>query len=193
MKEAESVYALELRRSVGGYACVYVGRTGNVRRRVQEHARGCSRSAGWVRRHGGVKKRRALMIGLGAHEKPESWEEKETVAAMLAHPHGFACVRGWEFVNAVLAPVDYAAIKYIALGGGDLCRTCGAGGHYAGSRLCSGQPRAWLAACNQGIAGLTPAARRRAPAGVALSAGSRLCSRQVLRWAAAATVDASGT
>ena len=93
------MYALELRRSVGGYACVYVGRTGNVRRRVQEHARGCSRSAGWVRRHGGVKKRRALMIGLGAHEKPESWEEKETVAAMLAHPHGFACVRGWEFVD----------------------------------------------------------------------------------------------
>ena len=192
MVATEKVYVLELHASVDGYPCLYVGRAANVARRVQEHRQQSRRCAQWVRRNGGMKRLQQPLIGSEAGEQPESWEEKETVAAMLAHPHGFACVRGWEFVNPVLSPGDYSAIKCIALGAGDLCRTCGAAGHYATSTSCSKRPQAWLAACNQGIAGLSPRPRRvrtHSSLKKAVAKVSQRTARAAIRRAANATID----
>ena len=192
----EKVYVLQLNKLVDGYPALYVGRTQNVARRVREHATGSARCAKWVSRNGGVKQQVRSLIGSEAAEQPESWEEKETVAAMLAHPHGYACVRGWEFVNPVLSPADYCAIKCIALGAGDLCRTCGAAGHYANSSACKKTPQAWLAACNKGIVGETPRpryARKHSSLKKAVSKVSERTAKAAIRRAANATVDMDDT
>ena len=78
-------------------------------------------------------------------EQLESWEMKETIARMIMH--GIDNVRGSEFVSsAPLTPQERASVKTIAMGMGDLCRSCGQPGHFASG--CRREKAEWLRACN---------------------------------------------
>jgi hypothetical protein len=145
----EQVYALRLKNKVNGQDCFYVGKAKNKARRLHEHKSGGANCAKWVQRQGGVAEEVQLLIPRQANLDPDTWEQKETIARIIGHPHGFDCVRGWEWTNAKFGMEDYISFKKLALGAGNFCRNCGYSGHFAAH--CGGRPMApWLLRCLEG-------------------------------------------
>lgn len=126
--DKEQVYVLELQ---GG--CVYVGKSKNVKNRLQQHMAGTlkSRCAAFARLHkptGRLLKRLGdLKLGKVSSDGPE---RDETLRWM--HKLGPQKVRGWKFVRRQeLKKKELEEIKSNIREMLDLCRTCGKAGHFA--------------------------------------------------------------
>ena len=116
------VYVLALKH--GG---LYVGRSNDIDARIQQHIDGAG--SAWCWHQGGVVGEVAP-VHTGSSADLASWEMNETVAQMLLN--GFENVRGWEFTNcAALSSKECDTIKTIVMGQGNMCRRCGAEGHFA--------------------------------------------------------------
>eukprot|EP00978_Attheya_sp_CCMP212_P046728 scaffold408133_cov61-Attheya_sp.AAC.1 len=154
----DQVYALRLKNKRHGQDCFYVGKSKDKARRVNQHESGGVRCATWVKRQGGVAEEVQLLIPREANLDPDTWEQKETMARIIGHTNGFDCVRGWEWTNPEFGVEDYITFKKLALGAGNLCRTCGFPGHFA--TMCGGRPKApWLVRCLEGCKPVSQAKR----------------------------------
>jgi hypothetical protein len=151
---------------IHGRPCYYVGKTTDPETRLADHTTMGPRCAAWVRRHGGVAE---IEEPITPREELASWEQKETIAQIMRH--GFDRVRGWEWTGC--GPFDdYAGFRTCAIGNGDLCRRCGAAGHFA--KGCTADPLPWLQRCNAAAPAAAPAPA--APAAGTTSTDSR-CAR----------------
>ena len=116
------VYVLQL---VGGL--IYVGQSGNVQRRIQQHMDG--QGAMFTKRHkptGTVLPRLGTIDGAG-----DSGERQEVLLQMRLH--GMQSVRGWKYVNNTLSRADIADIRSNWIEMFNLCRVCMGEGHMAAS------------------------------------------------------------
>lgn len=121
----QQVYVLELE---GGY--VYVGKAGDVGKRVQEHLQG--RGAYFTSVHrptGRVLPRLGTLTGPG-----DGPERDETLRQMLRV--GVDMVRGWKYVSLKLSSKDRADIEGNIRELLDLCRRCGRAGHFVTACKC---------------------------------------------------------
>ena len=116
--DGPGVYVLE--KPGGEY---YVGKSANIGERLRQHASGsgatCAR--GSVRRVAPMTP--ALTWDL------EAWERAETLARMRAH--GISKVRGWMYTSPVLSDAEREHAFHQVCEKHDLCRRCGAEGHFA--------------------------------------------------------------
>ena len=120
------VYAL---RDAAGN--MYVGKSGDVQRRVAQHLEG----EGTQFLTGRVQ--RLALYQSGSMEDLESWERNETLARM--YRHGISKVRGWMFTSNVLSKgQEEEAFRQICEKY-DLCRKCGRKSHFADQ--CSAKDR----------------------------------------------------
>jgi len=119
--EGDGVYILELL-----HGRVYVGRTTDLRRRLQEHRSG--RGSAFTRAFpptGLLLPRLGRVRGSG-----EAAERDETLRYMYLR--GAAHVRGWKYTRVELTPEDAADAEANIRELFDLCRRCGHPGHFMG-------------------------------------------------------------
>lgn len=113
------VYVLEL---LGGF--VYVGKSTDVKRRVEEHMRG---DGAWFtkayRPTGRLLRRLGTLEGDG-----DGPERDETLRQMDAR--GWERVRGWKYTRKELSALDVREIEANIREMKDLCRRCGRKGHF---------------------------------------------------------------
>lgn len=121
----QAVYILQLR---GG--CAYVGKSSNVRKRLEQHMQGTfkSRAASFTKLHkptGKLLPRLGNVTGSG-----DASERDETLRWM--HKLGPHKVRGWKFVRrGTLKKTELREIESNCRELFDLCRKCGKDGHFA--------------------------------------------------------------
>jgi hypothetical protein len=121
--ERSGVYVLELNSGA-----IYVGKSDDFQRRIQQHRSNGPRAAAWVKEQGGVRK--CLAPRVPRTDDLNDWERKETLVRMMIH--GPEKVRGWEFTEPGPLTLEHCAtIKTLMFGDGDLCRKCGGSGHFA--------------------------------------------------------------
>lgn len=134
---AEGVYVLRLHGADKSGEYYYVGKSTNIRNRLEQHYQG-KFTAAWVAKQGGVLD---VEAPLTPKEQVDSWEQKETVARMIKH--GFDKVRGFEWTTCgSLSNLDIQLFRRSACGLFDLCRRCGNPGHFATN--CSHQLTSWM-------------------------------------------------
>jgi hypothetical protein len=121
------VYAL-----ADGAGRVYVGKSGDIPRRVEEHRR----ANRFLDR---ATMRRIPTLTDGPRGDLELWERAETLAQMRRR--GLGKVRGWRF-TAGGAEEREAAFREVCERF-DLCRRCGRAGHFASA--CRGGVARWAA------------------------------------------------
>jgi hypothetical protein len=154
----DQVYVLRLAsRDAAGRPRVYVGRAADPDARVQAHRAGGPGAASWVRLHGGVVER---LAPLTPAEPSATWELRETLAQMRRH--GLDNVRGYEWTDTRPLGRDAClVVRTLAMGQADLCRRCGAEGHYRAQ--CTAQrPQAWLCDLRRRVAAAEGSTRARA-------------------------------
>jgi predicted GTPase len=116
----EDVYVLELQ---GGR--VYVGKSSNVSRRLQQHMQGYGSEFTKVwKPTGKLLPRLGDLVGSG-----DGPERDETLRQMYSR--GVDKVRGWRYCARTLRKQDLEDIKMDLRELGDLCRICGRSGHLA--------------------------------------------------------------
>ena len=120
------VYVLELPQ--GRY---YVGKSGNVEDRLEQHRGGTGASCAE-----GFRRRVPPLTP--PDDDAEAWERAETLARMRRH--GISRVRGWMFTSPELTDAQREAAFSQVCERFDLCRRCGRAGHFA--TACAGGPRA---------------------------------------------------
>ena len=116
------VYAL-----MDGAGRVYVGKSANIARRIEEHRQG----NGFLDR---ATLRRIPTLTNGPKGDLEAWERGETLAQMRRR--GLGKVRGWRFTGEGGREEAFREVCERF----DLCRRCGRAGHFAGG--CPGRGRA---------------------------------------------------
>jgi predicted GIY-YIG superfamily endonuclease len=123
------VYVLELPK--GRF---YVGKSGNVEERLEQHRRGEGASCAekFIRRVAPITQ---------PDEDAEAWERAETLARMRRV--GISRVRGWMFTAPELTEAQREAAFGQVCERFDLCRRCGRSGHFAAA--CGAGSRAWFA------------------------------------------------
>lgn len=116
------VYVLEL---CGGF--VYVGKSTDIKRRVEEHMRG---DGAWFTR--AYRPTGRLLRRLGDLEgEGDGPERDETLRQMDAK--GCQRVRGWKYTQKALSAADVREIEANIREMKDLCRRCGRKGHFWGN------------------------------------------------------------
>ena len=132
------IYVLEIRPAASeptdSYQ-FYVGKSDNVKSRVDEHKSG---GADGKPRVTAIYKDRLEYrppITKGDKSDLESWERREVLELM--HIHGIEKVRGWMFTLLTLVDEDKVAAKRQLCERFDLCRKCGQPGHMIGSDVCN--------------------------------------------------------
>lgn len=98
---------------------VYVGKSGDVERRIREHRQGQT-----FLNTGTIK--RISTLTQGSQADLETWERNETLAQMRRR--GVRHVRGWRFTGGSI-PLEEAFREVCERF--DLCRKCGRAGHFA--------------------------------------------------------------
>jgi predicted GIY-YIG superfamily endonuclease len=124
------VYALEL--AGGKY---YVGKSGNVLERIEQHRAGAGASCAE-----GFRRRVPTLTP--PDDDAEAWERAETLARMRRH--GISRVRGWMFTAPELTEAQREAAFAQVCERFDLCRRCGRAGHFAAACHCGAGSRAWF-------------------------------------------------
>ncbi len=131
-------YALRLKlRGDNGKPCFYVGKTTNLKKRIDDHRTGQS-NIPWIDTHGGI----AEVIEIDDKLSDlKTCEMKTTVQMMLKH--GLDNVRGSEWTHdRALTEQELNAVRTFAFGTWDLCRTCGNKGHFANA--CNMKKADWM-------------------------------------------------
>jgi predicted GIY-YIG superfamily endonuclease len=119
-RDEDRIYVLELDKGR-----VYVGRSKNVARRVQQHKDGVGPSFTAMYPPTGV-----LLPRLGrVSGSAEAAERDETLRYM--HLRGIDKVRGWKYTNVLLTEAEVREIKDNIREMLNLCRRCGHPGHFA--------------------------------------------------------------
>ena len=117
----------------------YIGKSGNIISRIENHKSGGDKCAKFVQVNGGIYTVREPLTP--RDNNLSNWEKDETIMRMIKH--GFNNVRGWEFTNTSnLTNQECDMIKMSIFGLGDRCRKCGNSGHFA--KDCSNKKAAWL-------------------------------------------------
>jgi predicted GIY-YIG superfamily endonuclease len=104
----------------------YVGKSNDIRARIQEHQRGF----GAVCLAGESVHEVSGLLTSGSTADLESWERNETLQRMLTH--GIDHVRGWMFTATVLSDEDRSDAFRQICEKFDLCRRCGRESHFSG-------------------------------------------------------------
>ena len=176
----DEVYVLRLAsQDAAGRSRVYVGRAAEANARVEAHRARGPHAASWVRRHGGVVER---LAPLTPPEPRATWELRETLARM--RQHGLDNVRGYEWTDTRPLGRDAClVVRTLAMGQADLCRRCGAEGHYR-AQCTATRPLPWLCEINQRVAaagaadGMAAARRLAAVPALGVAGGIRRQRRQ---------------
>lgn len=124
------VYVLQL---AGGY--VYVGKSSNVKKRLQEHMAGtfkaCKRAASFTKLHKPTGKLLKRLGDLKDGDIPSDGPERDETLRWM-HKLGPQKVRGWKFVRkGALKKRELKEIQDNVRELFDLCRKCGKKGHFA--------------------------------------------------------------
>jgi hypothetical protein len=96
--ELVGVYVLELNSGA-----IYVGKSDDLQRRIQQHRKNGPHAAVWVKEQGGVRK--CLAPSIPPTDDLNDWERKETLVQMMIH--GPEKVRGWEFTEPGPLTLEY--------------------------------------------------------------------------------------
>ena len=115
------VYALQTMS--GDAPTFYVGKSGNIAKRMQDHRDGMGTPY-----LGGCDVARVPLCTEGSVEDLESWERNETLQRMLVF--GIDNVRGWMFTTRHLQPEERRAAFAQICEKNDLCRRCGRNSHF---------------------------------------------------------------
>ena len=99
----------------------YVGKSGNVERRLKQHQRSATHGRPHVVHN----------MTEGDPRDLESWERNETLTQMRVY--GLQRVRGWKYTSRELGPQQLWDAEQQIREKFDLCRCCGGGGHFANS------------------------------------------------------------
>lgn len=115
-----SVYVLQL---AGGF--IYVGKSVDVPRRLQQHMKGIGAAFTKVYKPTGK-----LLPLLGTLKGDGDGPERDETLRQM-YKHGFRNVRGWKFCNRYHTAADIHEIESNIRELMDLCRRCGGQGHFA--------------------------------------------------------------
>lgn len=115
-----SVYVLQL---AGGF--IYVGKSVDVPRRLQQHMKGIGAAFTKVYKPTGK-----LLPLLGTLKGDGDGPERDETLRQM-YKHGFRNVRGWKFCNRYHTAADIHEIESNIRELMDLCRRCGGHGHFA--------------------------------------------------------------
>jgi len=96
---------------------IYVGKSNDIDARIQEHKR----------KHGKLREINGLATAIP--QDLEAWERSEFLAQVAEHSIDY--VRGWRFTKTNLSKQDLDEVEAELREKYDLCRLCGAQGHFA--------------------------------------------------------------
>jgi len=114
------VYVLQTRNGL-----FYVGKSNNVKARIQEHRSGLGAAC----LDGSSFQVVTRLLTSGSTADLESWERNETLQRMKAH--GIENVRGWMFTSKNLTDKDREDAFTQICEKFELCRRCGRSSHFA--------------------------------------------------------------
>jgi predicted GIY-YIG superfamily endonuclease len=100
----------------------YIGKTGNVDRRVEQHRKGQGPSSAWTRKHG--------VEGLVETRVRNSDFEEDMVTKEYMLKHGIDRVRGGAYVEIELKPETFSTLQKELWHAQDKCTRCGRDGHF---------------------------------------------------------------
>ena len=115
------VYAIQTLS--GDAPTFYVGKSGNIPKRLQDHRAGAGTPF-----LAGCEFTQVPLLTEGSSHDLESWERNETLRRMLEF--GVDNVRGWMFTDLHLKAEDKRAAFQQICEKFDLCRRCGRGSHF---------------------------------------------------------------
>ena len=115
------VYAIQT--LTGNAPTFYVGKSGNIPKRLQDHRAGAGTPF-----LAGCEFTQVPLLTEGSKLDLESWERNETLRRMLEF--GVDNVRGWMFTDLHLKAEDKRAAFQQICEKFDLCRRCGRGSHF---------------------------------------------------------------
>jgi len=122
-----------------GEIMFYVGKSGDIDKRLAQHRSG-SDGAAVVPRHMGQFVR-VPVVTQGSVDDLESWERNETLHLMKVH--GIRRVRGWMFTSLRMSDEHHEMAFEQICEKNDLCRRCGRNSHFASN--CYAKSMVWWA------------------------------------------------